>query len=99
MMKYNGPLLMVKENLPGNLCRWYHYDKGDDVPEHHVPLVMKQLKLRYPALYQKYNDLSSDAKEKLAEVKKDLADDGKLNNSHDPKKKSPGRPKKRKKKE
>jgi len=39
-----------------------------------------------------------EVEEKLEDVKKDLTDDGKRNYSHDPKRKSPGRKKKSKKK-
>jgi len=39
--------------------------------------------------------LSEESKDKLAEIKADLADDGKLNYSNNAKKESPGRPKKK----
>lgn len=44
----------------------------------------------------KEKELSPEAKKKLDDVKADLKDDGKLNHSNDPKKKSPGRKRKKK---
>jgi len=92
MPKHYGKTVSIKEKLPHNHSAWHTYKDGYDVPDKHWAAVCKKLGCAPEP------KLSEKSLEKLEDLKKDLADDGKLNNSHDPSKKSPGRKKKKKSK-
>ena len=80
------------------------YKKGEEVPKEKAEIWINAYK--YPPVdkvedsefpnspKKKEDELSPEAKEKLKDIKADLKDDGKLNYSHDPKRRSPGRKKK-----
>jgi len=84
------------------------YKKGEEVPKEKAENWIKAYKYSPvdkvegneapESIEKKEEELSPKAKEKLKDIKADLMDDGKLNYSHDPKRESPGRKRKSKKK-
>jgi hypothetical protein len=111
MKKFKGNLKHFSKpcKTENSRVRWVTFKDGDVVPEEWEDAVLKQggklsgkpldVQIK-PKEKSESNDdgLSEEAKKKLEDVKEDLKDDGKLNHSNDPKKKSPGRKKKVKKK-
>jgi len=99
MAKHEGKAIhiRVERKGPGRFVDWYSYYDGDEIPEEHIDYANaalgREAESKFPA--EEPKKLSKKAKEKLADVAEDLADDGKRNYSHDPKRKSPGRKKKK----
>ena len=78
------------------------FKKGEEVPKEKGELWRKVFEFSPVDIVEddkeKEKELSPKSKERLNDIKEDLKDDGKINYSHDPKRKSPGRRKKKKKK-
>jgi len=78
------------------------FKKGEEVPKEKAEIWAKQYDKSPVDLVEdlpvKKKEVSSKMEERLKDIEKDLEDDGKLNYSHDPERKSPGRKKTIKKK-
>lgn len=82
------------------------FKKGEEVPKEKAEIWINAYKYSPVDLVEdnkvskepekKIEGLTLESEEKLEEIKADLIDDGKLNYSNNPKKKSPGRKKKKK---
>lgn len=79
-------------------CVWDGKEEETKGPLKHCPVCGDNTKAEDKTVAEEpkvENKLSKEAEAKLAEVRADLADDGKMNHSNNPAKKSPGRKKRK----
>jgi hypothetical protein len=81
--KYFGKTKHIRVPIDHQDFKWYTLKDGDYIP--------KEIEDNFPDF--KEEELSEEIEKRIKEIKEDLKDDGKLNYSNNPKKKSPGRKK------